>query len=120
MKVRHTLRTLCFPKTMRPETAGTVVGVAAGVAVSLAGLAAWRVYARAEAGRSRRAPLSGPGLVSAATADASSAPALSSASLTADPIIREQLTRNVQFFGSRGQAGVCDALVVVVGLGVSF
>lgn len=36
-----------------------------------------------------------------------------------DVILGEQLTRNVQFFGRDGQQRVCDAFVVVVGLGVS-
>ena len=35
-----------------------------------------------------------------------------------DEIVGEQLTRNVQFFGREGQQRVCDAFVVVVGLGV--
>ncbi|GAQ80166.1 NAD(P)-binding Rossmann-fold superfamily protein [Klebsormidium nitens] len=35
----------------------------------------------------------------------------------ADEIIREQFTRNVQFFGDEGQARVHGAFVVVVGLG---
>lgn len=34
-----------------------------------------------------------------------------------DEILREQFTRNVQFFGERGQSAVRDAFVVVVGLG---
>ena len=34
-----------------------------------------------------------------------------------DEILREQFTRNVQFFGERGQTRVRDAFVVVVGLG---
>ena len=34
-----------------------------------------------------------------------------------DEILREQFTRNVQFFGERGQRAVRDAFVVVVGLG---
>ena len=103
---------------MRPETAGAV-GAAAGVVTALTGLAAWRAYTtRAD---HRRPPLVGPGLTPAAgvaSADAPSA-ALSSAALAADPIVREQLIRNIQFFGPGGQAAVCDALVVVVGLGVS-
>lgn len=37
-----------------------------------------------------------------------------------DEVVGEQLTRNVQFFGRQGQQRVCDAFVVVVGLGVSF
>lgn len=36
-----------------------------------------------------------------------------------DEIVREQLTRNLQFFGEQGQAAVSSSLVVVVGLGVS-
>jgi hypothetical protein len=35
-----------------------------------------------------------------------------------DDILGEQLTRNVQFFGRESQQRVCDAFVVVVGLGV--
>jgi hypothetical protein len=35
-----------------------------------------------------------------------------------DVIVGEQLTRNVQFFGRDNQQRVCDAFVVVVGLGV--
>ena len=35
-----------------------------------------------------------------------------------DEIVGEQLTRNVQFFGREGQKSVCDAFVIVVGLGV--
>lgn len=34
-----------------------------------------------------------------------------------DPLVAEALTRNVQFFGHTGQARVCGAFVVVVGLG---
>ena len=34
-----------------------------------------------------------------------------------DEILREQFTRNVQFFGERGQGAVRDVFVVVVGLG---
>ena len=33
-----------------------------------------------------------------------------------DEILREQFTRNVQFFGEAGQEAVRDAFVVVVGL----
>ncbi len=35
-----------------------------------------------------------------------------------DDIIREQLTRNIQFFGEEGQQRIADAFVIVVGLGV--
>lgn len=35
-----------------------------------------------------------------------------------DDILAEQLTRNVQFFGSEGQQRIADAFVIVVGLGV--
>ena len=41
---------------------------------------------------------------------------LTSATLASDPIIAEQLTRNVQFFGE-GQKKIADSFVVVVGLG---
>ncbi len=103
---------------MRPETAGAL-SAAAGLLAALAGVAAWHAYGQPT---KRRPPLIGPGLApAAASADAlSSSPSLSlsSSSLQSDPIIREQLTRNVQFFGSAGQGSVCDALVVVVGLGV--
>ena len=34
-----------------------------------------------------------------------------------DEVVREQLTRNRQFFGGRGQSALADSLVVVVGLG---
>jgi hypothetical protein len=37
-----------------------------------------------------------------------------------DDVLREQLTRNVQFFGLEGQQRVSDAYVIVVGLGVSW
>ena len=36
-----------------------------------------------------------------------------------DEILREQFTRNVQFFGQEGQLKVASAFVVVIGLGVS-
>jgi hypothetical protein len=36
-----------------------------------------------------------------------------------DDVLREQFTRNVQFFGCAGQEVVLNAFVVVVGLGVS-
>ena len=35
-----------------------------------------------------------------------------------DEVVREQLTRNLQFFGEEGQSRVSGAFVVVVGLGV--
>jgi len=41
---------------------------------------------------------------------------LTSETLASDPIIAEQLTRNVQFFGE-GQKKISDSFVVVVGLG---
>lgn len=40
--------------------------------------------------------------------------------LDTDDIISEQLTRNIQFFGLKGQKRISDSFVVVVGLGVSF
>jgi len=36
-----------------------------------------------------------------------------------DEVVAEQLTRNVQFFGTEGQKKISEAFVVVVGLGVS-
>ena len=42
---------------------------------------------------------------------------LSAATLASDPVVREQLTRNIQFLGAEGQAALADALVIVVGLG---
>ena len=42
---------------------------------------------------------------------------LSAATLASDPVVREQLTRNIQFLGAEGQASLADALVIVVGLG---
>ena len=35
-----------------------------------------------------------------------------------DEILSEQFTRNVQFFGGKGQQDILDAFVVVIGLGV--
>jgi hypothetical protein len=48
---------------------------------------------------------------------AAAAPQTGSFSLD-DEVLGEQLTRNVQFFGLTGQQRVCDAFVIVVGLGV--
>lgn len=42
---------------------------------------------------------------------------LTASSLTSDPVVREQLTRNIQFLGAGGQGALADALVIVVGLG---
>jgi hypothetical protein len=39
------------------------------------------------------------------------APAALFPTLTADPVVREQLTRNIQFLGVAGQAALADALV---------
>ena len=36
-----------------------------------------------------------------------------------DEILREQFTRNIQFFGQKGQQKIANAFVVVIGLGVS-
>lgn len=34
-------------------------------------------------------------------------------------VLKEQLSRNIQFFGMEGQQRIADAFVIVVGLGVS-
>jgi hypothetical protein len=116
--------------------AGFFAGASAGAAAALAGMLAWQAYTRrTQASAAQRRPWT-PGSENsalkpaaprasspAAAADGPAShrhdqPALTSASLRNDPIIREQLTRNIQFFGLGGQGAVCDALVVVVGLGV--
>ena len=53
------------------------------------------------------------------TGTAASRPGKSLHEAFEDEILSEQFTRNVQFFGSKGQQQVHDAFVVVVGLGVS-
>lgn len=47
-----------------------------------------------------------------------SARGLSGEALEGDDIVREQLTRNIQFFGLDGQKCITESFVVVVGLGV--
>lgn len=47
-----------------------------------------------------------------------SARGLSGEALEGDDIVREQLTRNIQFFGLDGQKYITESFVVVVGLGV--
>ena len=106
------------PFPMRDTLAAAAAGAAVGgAAVLLAHRAGWL-------GQRRRPALAlGPGIGvtpaarAAANGPAPSPPPLSSATLTADPVVREQLTRNIQFLGVAGQAALADALVVVVGLG---
>jgi len=47
-----------------------------------------------------------------------SAGGLSEEDLEGDDIVREQLTRNIQFFGLDGQKCITKSFVIVVGLGV--
>jgi hypothetical protein len=57
------------------------------------------------------------GVSKPAAASSAAAPSLTAATLQSDPVVAEQLTRNVQFLGRAGQASLADALVVIVGLG---
>ena len=55
-----------------------------------------------------------------ASSDPSAAPSLvtTDAAALSDEVLAEQLTRNLQFFGSEAQGRVAKSFVVVVGLGV--
>lgn len=99
-------------------------GVAVAAAAAGAAAGGLAVYASHRLGwwGARRGPKLdwGAGGVSkpaAAAANGGAAPALTAASLDADPVVAEQLTRNIQFLGAAGQGALAGALVVVVGLG---
>ena len=81
-----------------------------------AGVALGCAAAYAATSASRRARPQAPAALAAAHAPQLQTP-IAPLSLD-DEIVGEQLTRNVQFFGREGQQRVCDAFVVVVGLGV--
>ena len=81
-----------------------------------AGVALGCAYAYAATSASRRVQTQAP--AAAVAAHAPQQPAPSAPLSLDDEIVGEQLTRNVQFFGREGQQRVCDAFVVVVGLGV--
>jgi len=82
-------------------TAAFALGACAGAAACL--YHAQRLYAQ-------------PELASRPQPDAAAAAAATPLSLE-DEIVREQLSRNVTFFGEPAQRVICSSFVVVVGLG---
>jgi len=102
------------------------IGVAAGVAASIL---AWKClgsdklaasFARPGAaatlktGREAAPPASGGGVTGGK--EGSTVPMTE---VLDDEVLKEQLTRNIQFFGEKAQLDLANAFVVVVGLGVS-
>lgn len=69
-----------------------------------------------------RRPSAAAGLPTAALGSASAAARATAtvADFLKDDVLKEQFTRNVQFFGEDGQSRIASAFVVVVGLGVSW
>ena len=99
------------------------VGVAAGVAASLV---AWKLFGSGKLAGSLGSPLSAHQRlrenggrstqdVDEGTKAASSVPM---SQVLEDEVLKEHMTRNIQFFGEAAQLDLANSFVVVVGLGV--
>lgn len=97
-----------------PPWGAFAVGVAAGIGVSVA---AWRLYSITHDGWTRAPPKSSKGNAIDDVGGGGDGIGMGKRLLD-DEVLREQLTRNIQFFGENVQVKLADSFVVVVGLGV--
>ncbi|QDZ18312.1 tRNA threonylcarbamoyladenosine dehydratase [Chloropicon primus] len=111
------------------ESKTFAIGLAAGVAASFLAwkclgsdrvalsLARLRTSPGASPARENRNGTDGEASVHQGKGKAALEPAVPMAEVLTDEVLKEQLTRNIQFFGESAQLDLANAFVVVVGLG---
>ena len=96
--------------SMRTFAAGLVAGLAGSYVL-------WKYHQSRSSRSSRMSALGKP--VEENQIKEKGKPAAKMDGVLTDEVLKEQLTRNIQFFGEKVQLDLANSFVVVVGLGVS-